>query len=81
MHRYTPQGLGRLFAGPLLTLPGLDTAARRTKSFPRQTWAFLVDGFAIVVGALMGIAPLTVYIESATGKTTVLALALAAHAA
>mmetsp|Transcript_30092 Transcript_30092/g.66667 ORF Transcript_30092/g.66667 Transcript_30092/m.66667 type:complete len:637 (-) Transcript_30092:1727-3637(-) len=38
-----------------------------TREFPRQTAAFCVDAIAIIVGALLGIAPLTVYIESATG--------------
>ncbi|KAG2492665.1 hypothetical protein HYH03_009080 [Edaphochlamys debaryana] len=38
-----------------------------TKTFPRMTWAFCVDATAIWVGALLGIPPLTTYIESATG--------------
>lgn len=38
-----------------------------TKNFPRITAAFCVDAISIWVGALLGIAPLTVYIESATG--------------
>lgn len=38
-----------------------------TKTFPRMTWAFCVDASAIWIGALLGIAPLTVYVESATG--------------
>jgi AGZA family xanthine/uracil permease-like MFS transporter len=39
----------------------------KTKQFPRQVWAFCIDGVATFVGALLGIAPLTCYIESATG--------------
>jgi hypothetical protein len=38
-----------------------------TKAFPGMTMAFAVDASAIWIGALMGIPPLTVYIESATG--------------
>lgn len=40
---------------------------QKTKTFPRQTAAFCVDGIAIVVGGILGIAPLTVFVESATG--------------
>jgi hypothetical protein len=32
-----------------------------------QLFAFCVDGIAIVIGSLLGCAPLTVYIESASG--------------
>lgn len=39
----------------------------KDKSFPRQLFAFCVDGIAIVIGSLLGCAPLTVYIESAAG--------------
>lgn len=39
----------------------------KTKAFPRQLFAFTVDGIAIVIGSLLGCAPLTVYIESASG--------------
>jgi len=39
----------------------------RTKAFPRQVFAFSVDGIAIILGSLFGCAPLTVYIESASG--------------
>lgn len=35
--------------------------------FPRQVWAFCVDGGAIVLGSLLGTSPLTVYTESAAG--------------
>ncbi|KXZ52152.1 hypothetical protein GPECTOR_10g781 [Gonium pectorale] len=38
-----------------------------TKTFPRMTLGFSVDATAIWVGALLGIPPLTTYIESATG--------------
>ncbi len=38
-----------------------------TKTFPRMTLAFCMDGTAIMVGALLGIPPLTVVVESATG--------------
>ncbi|KIY95064.1 putative MFS transporter, AGZA family, xanthine/uracil permease, partial [Monoraphidium neglectum] len=40
---------------------------QKTKTFPRQVFAFCVDGIAIVIGSLLGCAPLTVYIESAAG--------------
>lgn len=39
----------------------------KTKAFPRQLFAFCVDGVAIIIGSLLGCAPLTVYIESASG--------------
>ena len=39
----------------------------KTKQFPRQTAAFVVDGAAISVGACLGTPPLTAYIESASG--------------
>eukprot|EP00882_Tetradesmus_deserticola_P014537 GHRQ01015460.1.p1 GENE.GHRQ01015460.1~~GHRQ01015460.1.p1 ORF type:complete len:355 (+),score=124.76 GHRQ01015460.1:692-1756(+) len=39
----------------------------KTNAFPRQLFAFCVDGIAIVIGSLLGCAPLTVYIESASG--------------
>lgn len=38
-----------------------------SNTFPRMTAAFCVDGVATWIGALMGIPPLTTYIESATG--------------
>ncbi|PNH06565.1 Adenine/guanine permease AZG1 [Tetrabaena socialis] len=38
-----------------------------TKTFPGMTEGFCVDATSIWIGALLGIAPLTVYIESATG--------------
>jgi AGZA family xanthine/uracil permease-like MFS transporter len=39
----------------------------RDNSFPRQLVAFCIDGTAIVIGSLLGCAPLTVVIESASG--------------
>lgn len=39
----------------------------RDNSFPRQLFAFCIDGIAIVIGSLLGCAPLTVVIESASG--------------
>lgn len=47
--------------------PSLGFIDERTKSFPRQVFAFCVDGVAIILGSLFGCAPLTVYIESASG--------------
>eukprot|EP00775_Hariotina_reticulata_P005975 gene5975-6214_t len=44
----------------------------KDKSFPRQLQAFCVDGVAIVIGSLLGCAPLTVYIESASGPALIL---------
>lgn len=35
--------------------------------WPRQLWAFLADGFGIVIGATLGTSPLTVFAESAVG--------------
>lgn len=35
--------------------------------FPRQTMAFCTDGLSIVFGSMVGVSPLTCYIESATG--------------
>jgi hypothetical protein len=34
-------------------------------SWPRQLQTMLVDGFAIVIGSVMGVSPLTVFAESA----------------
>lgn len=39
----------------------------KTKTWPRSLWAYLSDGTAISIGALMGTSPLTAYAESATG--------------
>ena len=39
----------------------------KNKSFPRSLWAYCTDGTSIVVGSLLGISPVTVYIESSTG--------------
>ena len=39
----------------------------KTKRFERQLVAYCVDGVSIIVGALLGTSPLTVYIESAAG--------------
>eukprot|EP00197_Chlamydomonas_leiostraca_P014441 CAMPEP_0202858862 /NCGR_PEP_ID=MMETSP1391-20130828/1213_1 /ASSEMBLY_ACC=CAM_ASM_000867 /TAXON_ID=1034604 /ORGANISM="Chlamydomonas leiostraca, Strain SAG 11-49" /LENGTH=583 /DNA_ID=CAMNT_0049537827 /DNA_START=90 /DNA_END=1841 /DNA_ORIENTATION=+ len=47
------------------SLPGFIN--ERTKEFPRQTAAFCVDAIAIIISAMVGISPMTVYIESATG--------------
>jgi AGZA family xanthine/uracil permease-like MFS transporter len=40
---------------------------KESKEFEGQQWAFLSDGLGIVAGSMMGITPLTVYIESAAG--------------
>lgn len=37
------------------------------KNFPRQTFAFCVDGLSSVVGSLMGTSPIAAFIESASG--------------
>ena len=37
------------------------------REFFGQQWAFLADGVGILVGSMMGVTPLTVYIESAAG--------------
>ena len=37
------------------------------REFFGQQWAFLADGIGIIVGSLMGVTPLTVYMESAAG--------------
>jgi AGZA family xanthine/uracil permease-like MFS transporter len=55
----------------------------KDKTFPRQLFAFCVDGIAIVIGSLLGCAPLTVYIESASGireggRTGITAIVVAA---
>jgi hypothetical protein len=39
----------------------------RDKSFPRSIYAFTLDGIGIVIGSLLGCAPLTVCLESAAG--------------
>lgn len=38
-----------------------------TRRFPRDIYAYTVDGFSIIVGSLMGTPPLTVFVESASG--------------
>jgi adenine/guanine/hypoxanthine permease len=35
--------------------------------FKGGLWAYITDGLSIMVGALMGTSPVTVYIESSTG--------------
>lgn len=45
-------------------LPGFVNEAN---AFPRQLLAFVVDGVSIIIGSLLGCAPLTTYIESASG--------------
>lgn len=37
------------------------------KEFPRQTFAFCVDGLSSVLGSLMGTSPIAAFIESASG--------------
>jgi adenine/guanine/hypoxanthine permease len=37
------------------------------REFRGQQWAFLADGIGILSGSMMGVTPLTVYIESAAG--------------
>lgn len=39
----------------------------KTKGFPRQIATYSMDGIAVIIGSLFGLAPLTVYIESASG--------------
>ncbi|KAK9814232.1 hypothetical protein WJX72_002621 [[Myrmecia] bisecta] len=46
-------------------VPGFVNEEDRT--FPRQLGAFLSDGTGIIVGSLMGLSPLTAYIDSAVG--------------
>ncbi|GBF94236.1 adenine guanine permease [Raphidocelis subcapitata] len=46
-------------------LPGFIN--QRDKSFPRSIYAFTLDGIGIVIGSLLGCAPLTVCLESAAG--------------
>jgi hypothetical protein len=46
------------------THPGFVNEAN---AFPRQLLAFVVDGVSIIIGSLLGCAPLTTYIESASG--------------
>lgn len=48
-----------------LYIPGFLN--KRTKSFPRQTRTFCVDGTSIAIGSLMGLSPLTAAGESAAG--------------
>ena len=47
--------------------PSLGFVDERTNAFPRQLLAFVVDGTSIIIGSLLGCAPLTTYIESASG--------------
>ncbi|KAI8469129.1 MAG: xanthine/uracil/vitamin C permease-like protein [Monoraphidium minutum] len=46
-------------------LPGFIN--QKDKSFPRSIFAFTLDGIGIVIGSLLGCAPLTVCLESAAG--------------
>lgn len=46
-------------------LPGFID--QKNKSFPRSVFAFTLDGIGIVIGSLLGCAPLTVCLESAAG--------------
>lgn len=54
------------------------------KQFPRQLFAFSVDGIATVAGSLMGTSPIATYIESASGireggRTGITALTVALY--
>ena len=54
------------------------------KQFPRQLYAFAVDGIATVAGSLMGTSPIATYIESASGireggRTGITALTVALY--
>ena len=40
-----------------LTLPALAGFVGANKEFPRQTFAFSVDGIASIIGSLMGTSP------------------------
>jgi AGZA family xanthine/uracil permease-like MFS transporter len=42
-------------------------ARREEKDFPRSTVAFCADAFCISIGALFGVSPVTVFIESSAG--------------
>lgn len=42
-------------------------ARRDTADFPRSTIAFCIDAFCISVGALLGLSPVTAFIESSAG--------------
>ncbi len=46
-------------------VPGFINA--KTKEFPRQTMTFACDAIGIIIGGILGISPLTVFIESAAG--------------
>jgi len=46
-------------------LPGFINP--KDKSFPRSIYAFTLDGVGIIIGSLLGCAPLTVCLESAAG--------------
>jgi AGZA family xanthine/uracil permease-like MFS transporter len=40
-----------------------------TADFPRSTWAYCCDAFSISIGALFGLSPVTVFVESGAGVT------------
>lgn len=48
-----------------LYIPGFID--QKTRKFERQLQAFCVDGITISIGALLGVSPVTVYVESASG--------------
>lgn len=52
---------------PTWLLPCTGFINDKDNSFPRQLIAFCIDGIAIIIGSLLGCAPLTVMIESASG--------------
>ena len=39
----------------------------KTGDFPRSVITYCMDGLGIIIGALMGSSPVTVFVESATG--------------
>lgn len=62
-----------------LYIPGFID--QKTRKFERQLQAFCVDGITISIGALLGISPVTVFVESASGiregaRTGIAALAI-----
>ena len=61
--------LERLSGLPVKQVERSDCAGfmNAKKEFPRQTFAFCVDGLSSIIGSFMGTSPIAAFIESASG--------------
>jgi AGZA family xanthine/uracil permease-like MFS transporter len=58
---------GTLYAMAGFLAQYIPNFIRKDKTIERQVPTFCVDGFSIVVGSLMGLSPITIFVESASG--------------